>query len=156
MVVRGGTAILPVPGKPSCFSYYDIGRLLWASIFGMGFLERWAIIIHGPSKEQEANKLVAACFYFFALFHKVGCVQFVCRRRRGGMAMAEGNSTAVILPDARLLDELMMARHARLPLTHTTGDCLSSSDQQRGPAIDPYANRIRTGGLPVRRRVRTC
>lgn len=66
----------------------------------------------------------------------------------GGMAMAEGNSTAVILPDARLLDELMMARHARLPLTHTTGDCLSS-DQQRGPATDPYANRIRTGGLPA-------
>lgn len=91
MVVRGGTAILPVPGKPSCFSYYDIGRLLWASIFGMGFLERWAIIIHGPSKEQEANKLVAACF-FFALFHKVGCVQFVCRRRRGEWPWQKGTA----------------------------------------------------------------
>lgn len=61
--------------------------------------------------------------------------------------MAEGNSTAVILPDARLLDELMMARHARLPLTHhrglsvllrstawTSDRSIRKQDSDRGPA----------------------
>lgn len=86
MVVRGGTAILPVPGKPSCFSYYDIGRLLWASIFGMGFLERWAIRITWAEQRAGRKQTRSRVFFFFALFHKVGCVQFVCRPWQKGTA----------------------------------------------------------------------
>lgn len=68
MVVRGGTAILPVPGKPSCFSYYDIGRLLWASIFGMGFLERWAIRITWAEQRAGRKQTRSRVFFFLPFF----------------------------------------------------------------------------------------
>jgi hypothetical protein len=86
----------------SCFCYYDMGRLSWASIFTwaawhellweMGRKINWV-------EQRIGRKLLVAASIF--PFSAMLCTPSVCRRRRGEFQWQKRGTAQQFVPDAR-------------------------------------------------------